>query len=64
MARACKRLGPKHIRTRSYTPRTNGKADLPWTHAYNWQRPHCSVNANPPISRLGLAEDNLLTLHT
>lgn len=25
-ARACKQLGLKHIRTRPYTPRTNGKA--------------------------------------
>ena len=25
--RACKRLGLKHIRTRPYTPKTNGKAD-------------------------------------
>ena len=26
-ARACKRLGLKHIRTRPYTPKTNGKAE-------------------------------------
>jgi transposase InsO family protein len=26
-ARACKRLGLKHIRTKPYTPRTNGKAE-------------------------------------
>ena len=26
-ARACKALGLKHIRTRPYTPRTNGKAE-------------------------------------
>ena len=25
--RACKRLGLKHIRTRPYTPKTNGKAE-------------------------------------
>ena len=25
--RACKRLGFKHIRTKPYTPRTNGKAE-------------------------------------
>ncbi len=26
-AKACQRLGLKHIRTRPYTPRTNGKAE-------------------------------------
>lgn len=86
---ACQRLGLRHIRTRPYTPRTNGKAErfiqtalrewayataydhsdqradeLPrWLHRYNWHRPHGSLNANTPISRLGLTEDNLLRLH-
>jgi transposase InsO family protein len=89
-ARACKRLKLKHIRTRPYTPKTNGKAErfiqtalrewayarayptsdhrakeLPiWLHRYNWHRPHGSLKSKPPISRLGLAEDNLLRLHT
>ena len=89
-ARACKRLGLKHIRTKPYTPKTNGKAERfiqtalrewayarayntsqererqlqPWTHAYNWHRPHGSLKGNPPISRLGLPEDNLLRLHS
>ena len=36
----------------------------PWTHAYNWHRPHGSLKANTPISRLGLSEDNLLRLHS
>jgi transposase InsO family protein len=31
---------------------------------YNWHRPHMSLGANPPVSRLGLSEDNLLRLHT
>jgi transposase InsO family protein len=88
-ARACKRLKLKHIRTRPYTPKTNGKAErfiqtalrewayarayptsdhrakeLPiWLHRYNWHRPHGSLKSKPPISRLGLAEDNLLRLH-
>ena len=87
---ACRTLGLKHIRTRPYTPRTNGKAErfiqtalrewayarayrnstqrahqLPaWLHRYNWHRPHASLNANTPISRLRLPEDNLLTLHS
>ena len=89
-ARACKRLRLKHIRTKPYTPKTNGKAERfiqtalrewayarpyntsqqraqqlqPWTHSYNWHRPHGSLKGNPPITRLGLAEDNLLRLHS
>ncbi|MEI6398310.1 MAG: IS481 family transposase, partial [Pseudomonadota bacterium] len=35
----------------------------PWTHQYNWHRPHGSLNSTPPISRLGLSRDNLLRLH-
>jgi len=88
--RACKRLGLRHIRTRPYTPKTNGKAErfiqtslrewayaqayrhsqerkaqLPhWLHRYNWHRPHAGIDDKTPISRLGLAEDNLLRLHT
>ena len=88
--RACKRLGLKHIRTRPYTPKTNGKAErfiqtalrewayakayqrsdhrgaeLPlWLHRYNWHRPHGSIGAKPPISRLGLTGNNLLRLHS
>jgi len=37
---------------------------IPWLHRYNWHRPHGSLKANTPISRLGLSEDNLLRLHT
>jgi transposase InsO family protein len=38
--------------------------DLPiWLHRYNWHRPHASLKAKTPISRLGLPEDNLLRLH-
>jgi transposase InsO family protein len=87
--KACKRLGLKHIRTKPYTPKTNGKAErfiqtslrewayaqayntskeraaeLPrWLHRYNWHRPHGSIGSKPPISRLGLAGNNLLRLH-
>jgi transposase InsO family protein len=86
---ACKAYRLKHIRTKPYTPKTNGKverfiqtalrewayaqayhtssqraAELPhWLHRYNWHRPHGSLKAKPPISRLGLSEDNLLRLH-
>lgn len=88
--RACKRLRLKHIRTKPYTPKTNGKAErfiqtslrewayaqayqtsterkaeLPsWLHRYNWHRPHAGIDDKTPISRLGLAEDNVLRLHT
>ena len=31
--------------------------------AHDWQRPHMSLGAKPPISRLGLSKDNLLSLH-
>jgi transposase InsO family protein len=87
---ACHRLNIKHIRTRPYTPRTNGKAErfiqtalrewayaraydtsrqraelLPaFLHRYNWHRPHSGIGAKPPITRLGLTEDNLLRLHS
>jgi len=37
---------------------------LDWLHRYNWHRPHGSLDAEPPISRLNLSEDNLLRLHT
>jgi transposase InsO family protein len=37
---------------------------IPWLHRYNWHRPHGSLKANTPISRLGLSEDNLLRLHS
>ena len=89
-AKACKRLDLKHIFTKPYTPRTNGKAerfiqtalregayarayhtsadraaDLPvWLHQYNWHRPHQGLKCNTPISRLGLAGDNLLRFHS
>ncbi len=88
-AKACRSLGLKHIRTRPYTPKTNGKAErfiqtalrewayatayetsdqraqdlCPWTHAYNWHRPHASLMNKPPISRLGFDRNNLLRLH-
>jgi transposase InsO family protein len=89
-AKALRMLKIKHLRTRPYTPKTNGKAErlvqtalrewayaraydnsdqraaeLPhWLHRYNWHRPHGSLNAKTPISRLGLTENNLLRLHT
>jgi transposase InsO family protein len=87
---ACGRLGLKHIRTKPYTPQTNGKAErfiqtalrewayatafdtsqqrraeLPlWLHRYNWHRPHASLGGKPPISRLPIIGNNLMTFHT
>jgi transposase InsO family protein len=34
-----------------------------WLHRYNWHRPHASLRAKPPVTRLGLSMDNLLRLH-
>jgi transposase InsO family protein len=35
-----------------------------WLHGYNWHRPHASLAAQPPVSRLGLTRNNLVRLHT
>jgi transposase InsO family protein len=35
-----------------------------WLHRYNWHRPHASLARKPPISRIGLTDDNLLRLHS
>lgn len=49
---------------RAYKTSDQRAAHLPiWNHMYNWHRPHGSLNSNPPISRLGLTEDNLLRHH-
>ena len=87
--KACRRLRLKHIRTKPYTPKTNGKAERfiqtalrewayahpyqhsrertaqldTWLHRYNWHRPHASIGAVSPISKLGLRRNNLLRLH-
>jgi transposase InsO family protein len=49
---------------RAYQNSDQRTAELPvWLHRYNWHRPHGSLKAKTPISRLGLSEDNLLRLH-
>jgi transposase InsO family protein len=89
-AATCRRLRIRHIFTKPYTPRTNGKAERfiqtalrecfygrvfrhsrertayfeDWLHHYNWHRPHTSLRGQPPVSRLPLAGDNLLRLHS
>jgi transposase InsO family protein len=86
---ACDELGIRHVKTRPYTPKTNGKAERfvqtslrewayarpyissaqreaalqPFLHRYNWHRPHCALNRQPPISRIP-AVSNLLELDT
>ncbi len=88
--RACKRLGLKHLKTKPYTPKTNGKAECfiqtalrEWAYGecyhrsdqrraelplrlrrYNWHRPHGSFKAMTPVTRLGLTEGNVLSLHS
>jgi len=50
---------------RAYQSSDQRARHLPdWLHGYNWHRPHGSLKAKPPISRLDLDEDNLLTLHS
>ena len=50
---------------RAYNTSADRTAELPrWLHRYNWHRPHGSIGSMPPISRLGLAGNNLLRLHT
>lgn len=53
-AEACRQLGIKHIKTKRYTPKTNGKAE---------RFIQSSLALNPPISRIPLTENNLLILH-
>ncbi len=49
---------------RAYNTSEERAAELPiWLHRYNWHRPHASIGAKPPISRLTLTEDNVLSLH-
>ena len=74
----CERLGIRHLKTRPYRPRTNGKAErfiqtmlrewayarpytssgwrrralAPWLRYYNHVRPHGSLDAFPPMTRI------------
>jgi transposase InsO family protein len=36
----------------------------PWTHQYNWHRPHASLGQMPPISRSRMDDNNLLRHHS
>ena len=50
---------------RSYGHSDQRQAALPlWNHFYNWHRTHHGIGCQPPMSRLALPRNNLLTLHT
>jgi transposase InsO family protein len=50
---------------RAYRHSRHRTARLPrWVHEYNWHRPHTSLGGLPPISRLQLDGDNVLSLHS
>src|SRR5262249_45826489 len=50
---------------RAYDTSDQRAKDLPtWLHHYNWHRPHGSLKSKPPISRLALHEDTLLSFHS
>lgn len=50
---------------RAYRHSRQRTAHLPrWLHHYNWHRPHSSLGGLPPISRLHLAGDTVLRLHS
>jgi transposase InsO family protein len=50
---------------RAYRHSDERIAALPgFLHRYKWHRPHSSLGGNPPISRLSLAGDNVLRLHS
>jgi transposase InsO family protein len=56
------------IREWAYARRYENSAERaaslkPWTHQYNWHRPHASLNQAPPISRSGIDVNNLLRHH-
>lgn len=36
----------------------------PWTHQYNWHRPHASLDQKPPITRSRIEVNNLLIHHS
>lgn len=36
----------------------------PWLHEYNWHRPHASLTYLPPVSRIPLPVNNVVSLHS
>jgi transposase InsO family protein len=50
---------------RAYDTSEQRRAELPaFLFRYNWHRPHGGINGSTPISRLGLSQDNLLSIHS
>jgi transposase InsO family protein len=50
---------------KAYASSDHRAAELPaWLHRYNWHQPHGGIHAKTPISRLGLAQDILMRLHS
>ena len=49
---------------RAYSRSEQRIGELPrFLHGYNWHRPHASLAAQPPITRIGLKRNNLMRLH-
>jgi transposase InsO family protein len=68
--KACRDLRLRHIRTRPYTPKTNGNAERfiqtalrEWAYAQAYPNSNRRAAELPPISRLARTEDNLLRLY-
>ena len=55
---------PEWAYARSYkTPTSAPSSCQRGLHHYNWHRPHASLDHQPPISRSGFDQNNLLSLH-
>ena len=53
------------LREWAYSPSEERAAELPiWLPRYNCRRPHGSIDAKPPITRLTLSQGNVSRLHS
>src|SRR5262249_160940 len=58
-------LTPDRASGCSFRTSTAPPRSLPfYLHDYNWHRPHTALNQPPPVTRLRLSADNLLSLHS